>query len=79
MYIYNYLIIYTEHSSIKKQRLQRRYWLLGSRALFYNFIRMMEKLNLAYSTKNIPIPTERNHKLQFIEKLSYLSRNSVGI
>ena len=25
---------------------------------------MMEKLNLAYSTKNIPIPTERNYKLQ---------------
>ena len=29
---------------------------------------MMEKLNLAYSTKNIPIPTERNYKLQLIEK-----------
>ena len=29
---------------------------------------MMEKLNLGYSTKNIPIPTERNYKLQFIEK-----------
>ena len=28
---------------------------------------MMEKLNLAYSTKNIPIPTERNYKYQLIE------------
>ena len=29
---------------------------------------MMEKLNLTYSTKNIPIPTERNYKLKLIEK-----------
>ena len=28
----------------------------------------MEKLNLEYSTKNVPIPTERNYKLQLIEK-----------
>ena len=35
---------------------------------------MMEKLNLAYSTKNIPIPTERNYKLQLIDKTSYLSK-----
>ena len=28
---------------------------------------MMEKLNLAYSTKNIPIPTKRNYKYQLIE------------
>ena len=30
---------------------------------------MMEKLNLGYSTKNVPIPTERNYKLQLIEKI----------
>ena len=29
---------------------------------------MMVKLNLPYSTKNIPTPTERNYKLQLIEK-----------
>ena len=29
---------------------------------------MMEKLNLAYSTKNIPVPTKKNYKLQLIEK-----------
>ena len=26
-------------------------------------------MNFAYSTKNIPIPTERNYKLQLIEKI----------
>ena len=29
---------------------------------------MMEKLNLAYATNNKPIPTERNYRLQLIEK-----------
>ena len=29
---------------------------------------MMKKLNLAYSTKDIPIPAERNYKVQLIEK-----------
>ena len=28
----------------------------------------MEKLKFEYSTKNIPIPTERSYKIQFIEK-----------
>ena len=37
---------------------------------------MMQKLNLAYSTKNIPIPTERNYKLQLIDKTSYLSKKN---
>ena len=29
----------------------------------------MEKINLAYSLKNIPISDERSYKLQFIEKI----------
>ena len=29
---------------------------------------MMEKLNLAYSTNNKPIPTEKNYRLQLIER-----------
>ena len=29
----------------------------------------MEKLQLDYSYKNIPIPTERNYKLQLMDKI----------
>ena len=34
----------------------------------------MEKLNLAYSTKNIPIPTERSYKLQLIENTELFTK-----
>ena len=33
------------------------------------FINAMEKLQLDYSYKNIPIPTERNYKLQLKDKI----------
>ena len=33
------------------------------------FINAMKKLQFDYSYKNIPIPTERNYKLQLIEKI----------
>ena len=33
------------------------------------FINAMEKLQFDYSYKNIPIPTERNYKLQLTEKI----------
>ena len=33
----------------------------------------MEKLELAYLTKNIPIPTERNVKIQLFEKIELFS------
>ena len=33
------------------------------------FINAMEKLQLDYSYKNIPIPTERNYKLQLMDKI----------
>ena len=35
----------------------------------------MVKLNLTYSTKNIPTPTERNYKLQLIEKTDLFIKN----
>ena len=33
------------------------------------FINVMEKLQFDYSYKNIPIPSERNYKLQLMEKI----------
>ena len=33
------------------------------------FINAMEKLQFDYSYKKIPIPTERNYKLQLMEKI----------
>ena len=38
---------------------------------------MMERLNFAYSTKIIPIPTEKNHKLQVIEKTAIYKKKLV--
>ena len=32
----------------------------------------MEKCNFTYSTKNIPIPSERQYKLQLVEKIEAL-------
>ena len=43
----------------------------------YKFIRKMEKLNLGYSSKNIPIPTSRNYKLQLIEKTELFIKKSL--
>ena len=33
------------------------------------FINVMEKLQFDYSYKNIPIPSERNYKLQLMDKI----------
>ena len=38
-------------------------------ALFYRFICMTEKVNFGYSTKNIPIPSEKTYLLQLMEKV----------
>ena len=35
----------------------------------FQFINVMEKLHFNYSYKNIPIPSERNYKLQLMEKI----------
>ena len=36
------------------------------------FINVMKKLQFDYSYKNIPIPSERNYKLQLMEKIELL-------
>ena len=43
-----------------------------SRVLYHKgteFIFVMEKLQLRYSPKNIPIPSERSYKLQLMDKI----------
>ena len=40
-----------------------------STLLKLKFINAMKKLQFDYSYKNIPIPTERNYKLQLMEKI----------
>ena len=37
--------------------------------LHYSFIGNMEKFNFGYSVKNIPIPSEREYKIQLTEKI----------
>ena len=37
----------------------------------FQFINVMEKLHFNYSYKNIPIPSERNYKLQLMEKTHF--------
>ena len=40
----------------------------------YSFISSMEKFNFGYSVKNIPIPSEREYKIQLTEKIEAVIR-----
>ena len=48
------------------------------RALLYRSINLTEKINLGYSIKNIPIPIEKMHLLQLMEKSKHSSKISEG-
>ena len=60
-----------EHSleSQKKTLTRRIYAPQNCRTLYFNFTYVKEKLKFDYSTKNIPLPSERSYKLQLIEKI----------
>ena len=46
--------------------------ILLSRALYLEFIKVMENLQLHYSKKNIPIPSETSYKLQLMDKIEQM-------
>ena len=60
-----------EHSleSQKKTLTRRIYAPQNCRTVCFNFTYVKEKLKFDYSTKNIPLPSERSYKLQLIEKI----------
>ena len=66
MYIYIYMIFSTFYEEVRNQDLVIAPKTLSTLFLFIN---EMEMKTCNYSTKNIPIPSERNYKLQLIEKV----------
>ena len=69
VYVALFLIFSTFYEQVHNQDLVIAPKKLSTLFLFIN---EMEKKTYNYSTKNIPIPSERNYKLQLVEKIEII-------